>query len=335
MKALLSRQLGESATGSHRNLFFKARLKLTALYVLIIAIIVCGFSLFLYHTIIGNFADASEEDFAGNISRQHFVESASDSLQHTLVASDLTIILIAAIVSYLLAGKTLRPVEESHEAQRTFAAQASHELRTPLTIIRNDIEVLLRNVQPSSGQMRTTLVSNLEEVKGMTAMVEDLLALARSEQASEKVAEPFALENVIRKVLDKMQPFAAEKGVTLAVEKLMAGVVQGNEDAITRMLVNIIQNSLEHTETGEVVTINLLHNDSFGKITIVDTGKGIDPRDMPHIFTPFYKGIKTSQQGTGLGLAIVKTIVEQHNGTITVQSEKEKGTRVVITLPLV
>jgi signal transduction histidine kinase len=321
-------------TAFRRNLFLTARLKLTALYVLIVAIIVCGFSLFLYQSTLKNFSDASEEDFAGSLSRRHFVEAASVSLQHTLIFSDLTIIALAAALSYLLAGRTLKPVEESHEAQQTFAAQASHELRTPLAIMRNDIEVLLRNRHDLPSEAREIFASNLEEIQKMTVITEDLLALARSEQAQEKKVVPFEIGPMIATVLNKMQPLAAQAHVRLAAESIDKLFIAGDEDSLARAVINVVKNSIEHTPANGVITIKVAQESTFAHIVVEDSGSGIHPEDLPHVFTRFYKGEKRSSEGTGLGLAIVKEIVEQNGGSVAIESVLGEGTTVNIHLPL-
>ena len=322
-----------SGTGSPRNLFRNARLRLTALYVLIIAFVILGFSLFLYQGTVKNLSDAGDEDFSAPSAQQHFIASASDRLQRTLALSDIVILVIAAGIGYVLAGRTLKPVEESHEAQRLFAAQASHELRTPLAIMRNDIEVLLRDPRLPPEQVRMTLASSLEEIQKMTTMTEDLLLLARSESAPRATA-PVNMEKLLARIIGKLKPLTVQKGIALSMRGSFARPFQGNEQMLSRAIINIIQNSLEHTPAGGSVTIALSHKDLQGTIVITDSGSGISADDLPHVFSRFYKGASSSGHGTGLGLAIVKEIVEYHAGTVAIESEAGKGTSVTITLPL-
>jgi signal transduction histidine kinase len=301
--------------------------------VLIIALVISGFSLFLYQGTVRNFADAGDEDFTAPASQQHFIAAASDRLQRTLALSDLVILVLAAGIGYVLAGRTLKPVEASHEAQRLFAAHASHELRTPLAIMRNDIEVLLRDPRLPPEQVRLTLASSLEEIQKMTGMTEDLLLLARAGQAARAVSS-ISVDKLAARIIGKLQPFAKRKGIALSLRGSLGRPVQGNEDMLSRAMINIIQNGLEHTPEGGSVTMALSRTDTEGVIRISDTGSGIAPQDLPGVFERFYKGA-SSGQGTGLGLAIVKEIIEYHSGQVTIESELHAGTAVTMTLPLI
>ncbi|MDB5237410.1 MAG: histidine kinase [Parcubacteria group bacterium] len=330
-RASLSKRSAESDTASPRNLFRAARLRLTGLYVLIIAIIICGFSLFLYQGTVQNLSDAGDEDFTAPASQQHFITTASERLQHTLLLSDFVILLLVAGIGYFLAARTLRPVEASHEAQRLFAAHASHELRTPLAIMRNDIEVLLRDPRLPPEQVRLTLASSLEEIEKLTTMTEDLLFLARSEHTALAMKQ-LDLAALCTRTIQKLQPIARQKGVALSFAANGSPQVQGNEGMLSRALINIVQNSLDHTPAGGSVTTILKKDGGHATVSVSDTGSGISAGDLSRVFSRFYKG--ASGQGTGLGLAIVKEIIEHHAGTVSIESAIDKGTTVTFLLPL-
>jgi two-component system sensor histidine kinase CiaH len=323
-----------SGTASRHNLFFVARLRLTALYVGIVAVIIFGFSLFLYHSITQNLADVGDEDFAGMDSRVHFVKHTEASIQNDLLLADITILAAAAGLSYFLAGWTLRPVQRSLEAQRAFAAQASHELRTPLAIMQNETEVLLRDTHPPMHRVREVLVSNVEEIQKMSGIVEDLLLLARSDHAVIPPMISLDLSHLAETMLTKVRPLADAQGIRTKFSGDVPITIKGNESALERALLNILQNSLAHTEQGEIdVTVKTGKTNAL--VVISDTGSGIDAADLPHLFDRFYKGRSSNgHEGTGLGLAIVKEIVEQHGGTIAISSTIGTGTRVTISLPL-
>jgi signal transduction histidine kinase len=311
--ASLSKPSAALGTGSRHNLFLTARLRLTALYILLVSVIVCGFSLFLYQSILSNLQLASDDDFAGSQYHQHFVAQTIVHVQDTLLLSDLVIVIAAAVLIYVLAGRTLRPVQRSLEAQRAFAAEASHELRTPLAIMRNDTEVLLRNPHPSNDQMRTILESNVEEIKKMSGIVEDLLILARSENVVHRSLKPVNIAELSKDLAEKMQPLGAKKDVEVLFKGDARAMVKGNKDALERALLNILQNALDHTDTGAVL-VTVSKGKSHVRVAISDTGHGIDADDLPRVFDRFYKGrFSNENSGTGLGLAIVKEIVEQRH----------------------
>jgi two-component system sensor histidine kinase CiaH len=323
-----------SGIASEDNVFLVARLKLTALYVGILAVIVIGFSLFLYESIYRNLQDSGDDYFNDATSHQHFVTRTVQPIQNTIIISDFLILFIAALLSYALAGSTLRPVRRALEAQRLFSAEASHELRTPLAIMRNEIEVLLRNSHPSPEYLREVLMSNAEEIQKMSTIVEDLLVLARSERSNHTSFTSSNITALLETVVEKMRTLATNKGLTIYFSGEPTVTVNGNAHALERVFVNVLQNSLEHTSTG-TITVTLLCVRATAVITITDTGTGIPAEELSHVFTRFYKGSQANgKEGTGLGLAIVKEIVEQHKGTVSIDSIVPGGTTVRISLPL-
>jgi two-component system sensor histidine kinase CiaH len=324
----------ESGIASEDKVFFVARLKLTALYVGILSVIVLGFSLFIYEGVYHNLQDSGDDDFAGALSHQHFVAQAIHPIQDTLIFSDVLILVITAILSYFLAGRTLRPVQRSLEAQRLFSAEASHELRTPLAIMRNDIEVLLRSPRPSGEQMREILVSNAEEIQKMSNIVEDLLVLARSEHAGLSFESSVNIHELVGSVVEKMRTIAAQKDLEIQFSGDSTMFVRANPNALERAFLNIIQNSIDHTSTGKIM-VHCERIKQSVRVSIEDSGSGISGEELPHVFTRFYKGRYTQGKGgTGLGLAIVKEIVEQHKGTVLIKSTPAVGTTVSLSLPL-
>ncbi len=323
-----------SATGLRLSLFLKTRLRLTALYVLIVTVIVGVFSIFLFTSIVKNLRDASEDDFLNPAARMHFIEHTVRPIRTSLLLTDLIIILGTAGLSYWLAGKTLEPVRRSLEAQRLFAAQASHELRTPLAVIRNDAEVTLRNSHATPQQLRSTLESSIEEVQGMTNLVENLLALARSEHTATSPSTRVALAPLQEEVIGRLRIVAEKKAVTLSSTVQGSPVVTGETQSLERVLVNLLQNSIEHTPEGGTISVRTESKGTHVSLLIKDTGSGIEPRDLPHIFDRFYKGrTHPERKGNGLGLSIVKEIIEQHGGTISAKSTLGIGTEMHITLP--
>lgn len=313
-------------------MFTNARIKLTVLYVLIISIIVFGFSVFLYQSIDRNLMDGNDDDFIGPNSHQHFIKNTLDSLQYELILADMIIIITSAGLSYVLAGKTLKPIQLSVEAQRVFAANASHELRTPLAVMRNDIEVLERNKNSTKDDIALTLKSNLEEIERMSGIVENLLFLARSGNTRSPESLIVDIGVLISNMSRKMQSSLRKKDISI-IEKISPSIfIRGNRALLERAVLNILQNSIEHTPRGGNIEIQISKKDSNAHIEVRDSGVGISGDDLPHIFTRFYKGSVSS--GSGLGLSIVKEIVGQHHGHIFIISEKDVGTTVTINFPL-
>ena len=326
------KRFAESVTDSKHNVFLKARLRLTALYVLVVAIIVLGFSIFLYQNIKHNLKDAIDDDFASIESHYHFVENTLPDVRDDLIITDIFILIATAGFSFILAGKTLKPIQQSIETQKAFAENASHELRTPLAVIKNDIEVCLRETNPSKELIQTTMKSNLEEINRMSSIAEDLLLLARLDNRIISERKEININELVKKVFSRMQSLGANKNIKFKVLTSEPFVVHGTENSLERVILNIAQNSIDSIKNNGSITAKIAKNGTYVLISITDTGSGIAAENLPNIFKRFYKG--NSATGTGLGLSIVKGIIEQHNGQIYVDSILGQGTTVNIKLPI-
>jgi signal transduction histidine kinase len=326
------KQFVGSGTGSEHKLFLKARLKLTALYVLVVAVIVFGFSIFLYQSLGHNLRDVSDDDFVGAESHQRFVDHTLGSVENNLILADLFILVFTGGLSFVLAGKTLKPIQQSIEAQKAFASNASHELRTPLAVMRNDIEVYLRNTSQTKELTLATMNSNLDEISHMSGMVEDLLVLARSDNEVLPEYKDVDLSVVVKNMVEKMRSLTESKKIKLTFETYGQSIIQGADRSLERVILNILQNSIDHTLAGGTIGVKIEKAGSQVVLTFNDTGMGIATKDLPHIFKRFYKG--NSAKGTGLGLSIAKEIINQHGGHITVESIEGKSTIVSIRFPV-
>jgi signal transduction histidine kinase len=327
------KQFAAWATASEHKIFFWARIKLTSIYVIILALILFGFSTILYQNLDRSLVDASEDNFADVESHHHFVESTLSTVGNEILLIDIFILIAAAGVSYVLAGYTLRPIQKSVEAQKKFSENASHELRTPIAVMKNDAEVLLRNPHASRELINNTLRSNIEEMDRMTKMTEDLLMLARSQNRSAVSFDKINLTDISRNIIAKLQPIAERKGVTLEVSDSDPLFIGGNKTGIERVIMNLLQNAIDHTPKGGTVRLKTAVSGSKGFLTISDTGSGIDEKDVPHVFKRFYKA--NGGGGNGLGLSIVKELIDQHGGKINLDSIKGLGTTVTVSLPIV
>lgn len=327
-----SKPFGASAIASDHKVFFWARIKLTGTYVLILAFILFGFSTILYQNLDRNLVDASDDSFADVESHHQFVQDTLSTVGNEILLIDVFILLAAAGVSYVLAGYTLRPIQQSVEAQKKFSENASHELRTPIAVMKNDAEVLLRNPHASRELINTTLRSNIEEMDRMSKMAEDLLLLARSQNHALPDMVKIDIAETLRHVAKTMRPLAEKKGVSVEVTSNESLDVEVNKMNLERVFMNLIQNAIEHTPKDGSITLTAAKNVSEAVVTVTDTGSGIDGKDLPHILERFYKGEGVA--GSGLGLSIVKEIMDQHRGSVSIESTKGKGTKVTLLFPL-
>jgi signal transduction histidine kinase len=217
-------------------------------------------------------------------------------------------------------------------------ATVSHELKTPLTSVRLAVHVLLEEtVGPLSPKQTELLIDARDNAERLLALIEQLLALARLQRADDRTA--FAPEDptdLLRGAADAARPRAEDKHVELEVtadEPLPAVAV--DRERIGQALTNLLNNAITYTPAGGKVTLSAAARDGTVTLVVSDTGKGIPPEYLPRVFDRFFRIPGHSEEtGTGLGLAIVKEIVTAHGGTVTCESEPEKGTTFRITLPL-
>jgi heavy metal sensor kinase len=228
-------------------------------------------------------------------------------------------------------------LERSFEETRRFTADAAHELRTPLSVIHNAAEVAL-SCPREAEQYRRFLEDILEEEERMKRLTEQLLFLCREDAGLlPELRHPVSLESLVRQAAEPMGEFASANGLTLTVSKLSPCRVAGDPDALRRLLFNLLDNAIKYTPEGGRVEVNCTCQNGFSELIVIDTGIGIPPEHIPHIFERFYRVDPARSReagGTGLGLSICRVIAEGHGGTIRPESKESEGTRVVVTLPV-
>jgi signal transduction histidine kinase len=180
----------------------------------------------------------------------------------------------------------------------------------------------------------------LRELKRLGSLMNDLFELAQIESRAVRLQRrPVRLAQVAAEAVDAMQFLAQRKQVSITlVNGDEVPPLRLDQARISRVLLNLLENALNHTPAGGCVETKLERNGTAAIVRVVDTGEGISPDDLPHIWKPFYRGEKSRRRsgdggGTGLGLSIVKGLVEAHGGTVTASSRLGKGTEVTIALP--
>lgn len=228
-------------------------------------------------------------------------------------------------------------LEGHDQAQRRFIADASHELRTPLSAALLLAEALERE----AGVSRPRVDRLKEQLDRMSRLVEQLLELARLDEgaAEREPLEPTDLAEVVRRVARRLEPVAAAKGVRLEVEAVARALVAGSGESLERIVQNLVENAVKYTTAGGSVRVEAgAAAGAGGRIALVvaDTGAGIAPEALPHIFDRFARadpGRAREAGGFGLGLAIVRRRVEAMGGSIEVSSAPGRGTRFRVLLP--
>jgi heavy metal sensor kinase len=222
------------------------------------------------------------------------------------------------------------------ESQRRFVDHAAHELRTPLTIMQGNLEVALLKARTSE-EYREVIINNLEQVGRLIALTRSLLTLAKFSSDKPPVhLAPLALEPLIHDVVAELTILFDERRITLSLESRPAPPILGDAQWLKQALINLLDNALRYTPSGGTVTVRLQTVGEGVVLAVEDTGHGIEPEHLPHLFERFYRSDWARAKdsgGTGLGLPIVREIAEAHGGSISVTSDVDKGSTFTLRLP--
>lgn len=238
-------------------------------------------------------------------------------------------------VGYVLMMHDVTHIKELDRVRAEFLATVSHDLRSPLATIRGYVD-LLEKVGPLTDQQQDFVEKIRRSVTHITALVGDLLELGRIEASTDMEMEPFHLESVIDAVVDGYRQIAAEKNLSLQWEFTPLPLIRGNPHRLRRVIENLLSNAVKYNREGGWVAVSAEYREGYIVVRVADSGIGIPPEDLPHIFERFYRVQRPETEdieGTGLGLSIVKSIVEKHGGRVWVESRPGEGTTFTILLP--
>lgn len=331
--------------------FKSAYLKLTVYYVIILMAISIGFSVAIYrisateinkslgqqNRILQDLYQDSNPFFQSlEDARNQQIEESNNRIKTNLYYFNLLILLLSTIGSYFFARSTLKPVEESYEAQARFTADASHELRTPLTAMKTEIEVLLRKRQITKEEAKQLLVSNLEEIDKLEALSASLLKLAKLDTEQTNVFRSISIPDVIAEAYERVAILADQKEIEFE-NNIESVHIAGHKDSLVEVMTILLDNAVKYSLPKGKIKIRALASDHHLKITVKDYGIGIKASDLPHIFNRFFRADhsrnKEKISGYGLGLSIAKRIIDLHKGKISVVSTPGKGSEFTIKLP--
>lgn len=234
----------------------------------------------------------------------------------------------------------LARLHRSQKSQRDFVANVSHELKTPLTSIQGFAQAILDHTAETPEARKQAAEIIYDEAGRMHRMVLDLLDLARLEAGIAGITmEPLDISALLNAVAEKFAPQAGRAGVTLKVEPTSdLPALIGDGDRLAQVFTNLVDNALKFTPRGGTVGLRAWLEKDEIHASVSDSGSGISPADMPHIFDRFYQAGRLrrggQKQGAGLGLAIVREILQAHGGRINVRSQPGQGTTFIVQLPL-
>ncbi len=232
----------------------------------------------------------------------------------------------------------LASLEITLNRQRRFISDASHELRTPVTVIRSKTDLALQQPCEQEEYVHILRAINDESVR-LGHLISDLLALARGDEEKTRFEmEKVPLHVVAEAVVANAEPLALERDITLHINTSEPVVVYGDEARLIQVIMNLLDNAIQYTETGGQITVCVENRQTSARLTVRDTGIGIPADQLAHVFERFYRvdPARTHNEGShnGLGLSIVEWLVNAHKGTIAVESQLGQGTTFIVTLPL-
>lgn len=327
-------------------MFKSATLKLTGWYLLILMVISVLFSFAIYQSTSHEFNFRFERlqnnfrfepGFKPDPNRQLTLlesDQASSRLIVNLIYANTAILVGGGFISFLLAKRTLRPIEEAHDAQKRFTSDASHELRTPLAAMKSELEVALRDEGTTKEDLRSVVRSSIEEVDKLTRLSEMLLNLSRLDHDKLELTavDVYDIVQEVVKLYNKTNP-------RVTIKTAAHPFVYGNEAALRELICTIVDNALKYSPEDSKVTIKIASKGRQAVIGIKNSGPGISSEALPHIFERFYQADNARSshvdKGYGLGLALAKKIVELHKGELSVESTPGEFTVFIISLPLV
>ena len=233
-------------------------------------------------------------------------------------------------------NETLARLADAVGDMRQFSAALAHELRTPLAALRGEMELSLLD-QRTGAELTARVSSQIEEIDRLTRLINQLLTLARAESGEIPLArQPVDLTALAAHVVEQLEPVAQASDLNLRCVADRPVTVTGDRGWLERCLVNLLDNAIKYTPPGGSVSVCVSPDDDHVRIDVCDTGVGMSPDVVPHVFERFYRGDparSSAVEGGGLGLSLVKWIVDRHAGRIEVRSGVGHGSTFAIWLP--
>ena len=321
------------------KIFDKATVKLTAIYTIIIMVVSLSFSMGIGMTAMGEIRRPYktpdlivqlrvESDFANVYN--HRVHDVETKVWASLFWINVGILIAGAMASYLLARRTLKPIEKAMEDETQFVSDASHELRTPLAVLRTRIDVFRKKERQQTEY--DELVNTMETyVNRLSSLVGNLLELTDTGELPD--VQRVSLDSVLAHVAADLGPLAHESNVSLSCHAQPVSVM-GNASLLYRAFYNLAENAIRYNFNGGKVELQLSASREGAVATVSDTGVGIAPDVRELVFEPFYRVNKSRSRefgGAGIGLSLVKTILARHGARVAVGENQPQGSVFTVT----
>jgi signal transduction histidine kinase len=235
-------------------------------------------------------------------------------------------------------AESVELIRRDRDRSRDFLADVSHELRTPLAALRTFNQLLMEGAANDPDARGEFLESSAGQIDRLDWLAQNLLELSKLDSGLVLLdLRPDDLRSAIESATHQHDALAARRGVTVRLDLPDSPIrIRHDPPRIGQVVANLVGNAVKFTPRGGVVSVSVEPTDEGARIDVADTGVGIEPQELPHIFERFYRGSRANEargSGSGLGLAIVRSIVDMHGGTVTVESGPRSGSRFSVHLP--
>lgn len=317
-------------------------IRLAATYLAIIMVMSIGFSVVFYAASVremGRHPRDLDSPFIStmNTPLRMYLDERAERARNALLVDLLSVNVLALVagglLSYLLAERTLRPIEDNMEAQAQFVSDASHELRTPLTALRTTNEVALRDPHLTLARAKQVITENVDDIARLQDLADSMLGLLKDDDAAQFHAS-VSLQTVVSEAMTMVANRAVAKGI--AVDDATSNMaVHGNSQQLVQLVTILLDNAVKYSDHGKTIHLASERRGRMAVLTVRDEGIGMDEETVANVFARFYRAEQSrSTGGYGLGLSIAKKIVDAHGGKITVDSRPGKGSTFTVSLPL-
>lgn len=333
----------------------KRSLAVAGTYLAVIMTLSAGFSIAFYWTSTNALKPAqmtpTHERNTGPVSTQQWRTNSVDTLTvapfqnqvaeirsrllRRLITFNVGIAVVGACVSYALARRTLRPMEDALATQERFAADASHELRTPVATMLAEIDITTRDSNATPKRLRAALASCREELVNLQNLSERLLQLAQPGKPDATI-KPISLDQAIQTAINRFRKLARDRQITIAgTTPGLSGRVDMAD--LVLVLAILLDNAIKYSPTGSTITIDGHADKRYAYLHVRDQGIGIGQEDLLHIFDRFYRADTSRSNhrvnGYGLGLSLAQTIMWQQQGGISAKSKLGVGSEFIVKIP--
>lgn len=263
---------------------------------------------------------------------------AREKILWQLIFINIGIIGVFTGIGYWWAGRTLAPIQAAHESQQRFIGDAAHELKTPITAMRTALEVNLM-AKDLGVAVKKVLTENLSDVKALENLIQNLLQLTQLQERQTKLI-PVDLVEVVTRAEKLVRSLAGRKKIQIQLfpEKIELKVL-AQPAALVEILIILLDNAIKYSCVASLIKLKISQSKHWAVIQVIDTGLGMSPDQLQHIFERFYRADsarnKQNLPGFGLGLAIAKELIQLQKGQISVTSKLNYGSTFTLKLPLI